>query len=226
MYLQVIKTKKSVILNIAKSFRKAGGGTSSTIVERLGNLEEIREREGCADPMAWARERLAELNRAEKEQKRAVTMTLSPTALIPLGKARTKCAGDLILRKYYHRLGIDAICAGIAERGRFKFDIDAIMQKLVYSRILHRGSKLATYNLLGSYLDKSPFELEDVYRSLSVMSRESDNIQAALYSNSTRTGERDTSVIYYDCTNYFFEIEEADDFRKYGCSNPTLTSIS
>ena len=97
MYLQVIKTKKSVILNIAKSFRKAGGGTSSTIVERLGNLEEIREREGCADPMAWARERLAELNRAEKEQKRAVTMTLSPTALIPLGKARTKCAGDLIL---------------------------------------------------------------------------------------------------------------------------------
>ena len=218
MYLQVIKTKKSPILNIAKSFRKAGGGTSSTIVERLGHLEEIREREGCADPMAWARQRVAELNRQEKEQKRAVTLTLSPTALIPLDKARVKCAGDLILRKYYHRLGIDAICAGMAERGRFQFDIDAIMQKLVYSRILHRGSKLATYNGLCSYLDKSPFELEDVYRSLAVMSRESDNIQSALYSNSTRTAERDTSVIYYDCTNYFFEIEEADEFRKHGCS--------
>ena len=218
MYLQVIKTKKSPILNIAKSFRKAGGGTSSTIVERLGHLEEIREREGCADPMAWARQRVAELNRQEKEQKRAVTLTLSPTALIPLDKARVKCAGDLILRKYYHRLGIDAICAGMAERGRFQFDIDAIMQKLVYSRILHRGSKLATYNGLCSYLDKSPFELEDVYRSLAVMSRESDYIQSALYSNSTRTVERDTSVIYYDCTNYFFEIEEADEFRKHGCS--------
>lgn len=218
MYLQIVETKKSRILNIVKSFRKEGGGTSSTIVEKLGNIEDIKKRENCSDPIAWAKSRVEELNKMEREKKQTVMLSLSPAALIPIDKPRVKCAGDLLLRKYYHRLGIDTICAGMAKRGKFQFNIDAIMQKLVYSRLLHRGSKLATYNGLGSYLDKSPFELEDVYRSLAVMSRESTYIQAGLYANSTKSVERDTSVVYYDCTNYFFEIEEADGFRKYGVS--------
>ena len=218
MYLQKIATKKSVILNIAKSFRKQGAGTSSVIVERLGNADEIKKREGCEDPIAWAQLRVDELNRQERDARQKILLPFSPNSLVPLGKIRTRCAGDLFLRKYYHRFGLDGICKDIAGRRRFKYDLDAILQKLVYSRVLTRGSKLATFNGLGAYLDKSPFELEDVYRSLSVLADESEAIQAGLFKNSEKARGRDTSIIYYDCTNYFFEIDEEDDFRKYGKS--------
>lgn len=204
---------------IAKSFRnKKGDKTSSVIVERLGLLSEIEKEHPGIDPRAWVKERAAELTRKEKEENKTVSIKLSPARRIPTGGKRFFHAGDLILQPLFHRLGLPGICSGIADRGKFKFDLQDILAKMVYGRIIFPDSKLATWQQAQSFLESPEFELEDVYRALSVLARESDFIQAQLYHNSLKLARRNTRVIYYDCTNYYFEIEEDDDFRKYGHS--------
>lgn len=204
---------------IARSFRSnKGDKTSSVIVERLGLLSEIAAHHPDMDPREWVRQRAAELTRKEKEEEKTVSVRLSPARRIQAERKRLYHAGDLFLQPYLHRLGITGICKEISSRGKHKFDIGDILSKLVYGRILFPDSKLSTWQSAQSFIEHPSFGLEDVYRALSVLSRESDFIQAQLYRNSIASRSRDTRVIYYDCSNYYFEIEEDDDFRKYGCS--------
>lgn len=204
---------------IARSFRnKKGDKTSSVIVERLGLLSEIAREHPDVDPRQWVRQRAAELTAKEKEENKTVSIRLSPARRIQPDKKRLYHAGDLFLQPYLHRLGIGEICKEIGTRGKYKFNLEDIMAKLVYGRILFPDSKLSTWQSAQSFIEHPEFELEDIYRALSVMSRESDFIQAQLYRNSMAAKPRNTRVIYYDCSNYYFEIESDDDFRKYGHS--------
>ena len=188
------------------------------IVERLGLLSEIASAHPDVDPRDWVRQRAAELTRKEKEDNKTVSVKLSPARRIQPDRKRLYHAGDLFLQPYFHRLGIGEICREIGSRGKFKFNLEDILAKLVYGRILFPDSKLSTWQLAQNFIESPSFELEDVYRSLSVLSRESDFIQSQLYRNSIAAKPRDTRVIYYDCSNYYFEIESDDDFRKYGQS--------
>lgn len=204
---------------LARSFRnKKGDKTSSVIVERLGLLSDIAREHPDIDPREWVRQRAAELTRKEKEENKTVSVKLSPARRIQSGKKRVYHAGDLFLQPFLHRLGINDICAAIQSRSKYKFDLADIMSKLVYGRILFPDSKLSTWQSAQNFVEHPAFKLEDIYRALSVLSRESDFIQAQLYHNSMKARKRDTRVIYYDCSNYYFEIEEDDDFRKYGHS--------
>lgn len=220
MFAQFKPTRKGDFnAYIAKSFRnKKGDKTSSVIVERLGLLSEIAKEHPGVDPREWVRQRAADLTRKEKEENRTVNVKLSPSKRIALGGRRFYHAGDLFLQPLFHKLGLPQICSDIRERSKFKFDLEDIVAKLVYGRVLFPDSKLATWQQAKSFIEAPRFELEDVYRSLSVLSRESDFIQARLYRNSLNLSKRNTRVIYYDCTNYYFEIEDVDDFRKYGHS--------
>ena len=220
MFAQFKPTRKGDFnAYIAKSFRnKKGDKTSSIIVERLGLLSEIAEEHPGVDPREWVRQRAKDLTRKEKEENKSVNIKLSPSKRIPLGGKRFYHAGDLFLQPLFHKLGLPQICSDISRRGKFRFELDDIVAKLVYGRILFPDSKLATWQQSKSFIEAPRFELEDVYRSLSVLSRESDFIQARLYRNSLNRSKRNTRVIYYDCTNYYFEIEDDDDFRKYGRS--------
>lgn len=204
---------------IAKSFRnKKGDKTSSVIVERLGLLSEIANEHPGIDPREWVRQRAVDLTRKEKEEEKTVSVRLSPARRIPMGNKRLFHAGDLFLQPLFHKLGLPEICSTIATRGKFKFDLQDILAKMVYGRVLFPDSKLSTWLQSQSFIESPGFELEDVYRSLSVLARESDFIQSQLYHNSLKMSERNTRVIYYDCTNYYFEIETDDEFRKYGHS--------
>lgn len=220
MFAQFKPTRKGDFnAYIARSFRsKKGDKTSSVIVERLGLLSEIAAAHPGVDPREWVRQRAAELTRKEKEERRTVDVRLSPGRRIPMGRKRSLHAGDLFLQPFMHRLGIGGICDEIKSRGRHKFDLEDILSKLVYGRILFPDSKLSTWHAAQSFVEAPRFELEDVYRALSVLARESDYIQAALYRNSLASKPRDTGVIYYDCTNYYFETETDDGFRMYGHS--------
>ena len=220
MFAQFKPTRKGDFnAYIAKSFRnKKGDKTSSTIVERLGLLSEIAKAHPGVDPREWVKERAIELTRKEKEENKTVSLQLSPTRRIPEGKKRHYKAGDLFLQPIFHGLGLPDICGQIKSKGKFKFDLADIMAKLVYGRVLFPDSKLSTWKKAKSMIETPKFELEDIYRALSVMSRESDFIQSELYKNSLKLSDRNTKVIYYDCSNYYFEIEEDDDFRKYGHS--------
>lgn len=220
MFAQFKPTRKGDFnAYIARSFRnKKGDKTSSVIVERLGLLSEIASAHPDVDPRDWVRQRAAELTRKEKEENKTVSVKLSPARRIQPDRKRLYHAGDLFLQPYFHRLGIGEICREIGSRGKFKFNLEDILAKLVYGRILLPDSKLSTWQLAQNFIESPSFELEDVYRSLSVLSRESDFIQSQLYRNSIAAKPRDTRVIYYDCSNYYFEIESDDDFRKYGQS--------
>lgn len=220
MFAQFKPTRKGDFnAYIARSFRtKKGDKTSSVIVERLGLLSEIAAAHPGKDPREWVRERAAELTRKEKEEEKTVSVKLSPARRIPLGAKRQLHAGDLFLMPFFNRLGFRDICRGIGARGKYKFDLHSILAALVYGRILFPDSKLSTWNLAQNFIKTPSFELEDVYRALGVFARESDFIQSSVYRNSLKSGSRDTRIIYYDCSNYYFEIEEDDDFRKYGHS--------
>ncbi len=220
MFAQFKPTRKGDFnAYIARSFRnKKGDKTSSVIVERLGLLSEIAVAHPGVAPREWVRQRALDLTRKEKEENRTVSVRLSPARRIQTEKKRMCHAGDLFLQPYFHRLGISGICNEIGKRGKYNFNLEDILAKLVYGRILFPDSKLSTWQTAQNFIEQPTFELEDVYRSLSVLSRESDFIQSQLYRNSIAAKPRNTKVIYYDCSNYYFEIESDDDFRKYGQS--------
>lgn len=220
MFAQFKPTRKGDFnAYIARSFRKRKGApTSSITVEQLGLLSEIAAAHPDIDPRQWVKQRAAELTRIEKEENRTVAMRLSPTRRIRPEDKRLFHAGDLFLQPFLHRLGIKAMCEEMCSRGKFKFNLEDIVSKLVYGRILFPDSKLSTWKLSQNFIEHPSFELEDIYRALSVLSRESDFIQAQLYHNSIKAKARNTRIIYYDCSNYYFEIESEDEFRKYGQS--------
>lgn len=220
MFAQFKPTRKGDFnAYIARSFRnKKGDKTSSVIVERLGLLSEIAEAHPGVDPREWVRQRAIEMTRKEKEENRTIGVQLSPSRRIAYGERRRYYGGDLFIQPYFHRLDFKGICRQIGQRGKYKFDLEDILAKLVYGRILFPDSKLSTWMQAQNFIESPRFELEDVYRALSVLARESDFIQSQIYHNSQKIAQRKTQVIYYDCTNYYFETERDDELRKYGHS--------
>lgn len=218
MKLTISKSKNSASFYVQKSIRKANGSVTTITVEKLGNIDEVRTKAGGKDPYIWAQEYVNELNRKEYEEQKAIIISYSPVKLIKKGEQKCYNCGYLFLQKVYYSLGLDKICRDIQSRRSFSYDLNDILSKLVYTRILYPSSKLSSYSQARSFLEHPSFELHDIYRALSVLSEESDSIQAALYKNSQKILERRKDILYYDCTNYYFEVEEDDDFRRHGKS--------
>lgn len=126
--------------------------------------------------------------------------------------------GYLFLEQIFYQLGLNDICDTISDKYSFKYNLTSILSRLIYGRILSPSSKLATLEYSKTLLEKQDFEIQHVYRALEVISKNSDFIQSELYKNSTNVIDRNAGILYYDCTNYFFEIEQEDDLRKYGKS--------
>ena len=126
--------------------------------------------------------------------------------------------GYLFLQDLYYKLGLNDICNSITDRYQFKFDLNDILSKLIYSRILFPASKLKTLELSKKFLEQPSFEYQHIERALPVLCKENDFIQSQLYKNSKKYEPRNNRILYYDCTNFFFETECEDDFRKYGKS--------
>lgn len=213
MYISTSKSKNVTIYYVCKSFRKDGGTTSKRI-ETLGTVDDIRRRCGDSDPMEWARNYARELTEKDKAEQRAVTVSLRPGQPMVMNERKVFNGGYLALSKIYHQLGISDICNDISSRYGFEYDLDNILSRLIYTRVLSPGSKLSSYSESRRFIEQPKFKLEDIYRSLSVLAKESDYIQSQVFRNSLSTIGRDTSVIYYDCSNFFFEIEQADMLQK------------
>ena len=126
--------------------------------------------------------------------------------------------GYLFLKYIYHDLGLDKICSDIASRHKFEYDLNDILAMLIYSRIIFPSSKKSSLEQAMSFLEQPSCKLQHIYRALEILSKENDFIQAQLYKNSTTVVNRNKAILYYDCTNYYFEIEKADQLRKYGIS--------
>lgn len=217
MRLSISKSKNTQNLYVIKSTFE-NGKHSSRIVEKLGTYDEIKNRLNGGDPIEWAKSYIAELNSQKTETPPDVLIKYSPVKVLSKGNKRCFNGGYLFLQALYYALGLPKICGSLAEKHSFEFDLNSILSRLVYSRILFPCSKLATWEIAQDFLEEPSFELHHIYRALGVLASGSDFIQSSLYANSKKLVKRNTSVIYYDCTNYFFEIEQEDGDKRYGFS--------
>lgn len=217
MKLTCSKSKNAATYYIQKSVRM-GNKTTSKMVERLGSIEEIKARCGDADPIEWAKEYVKKLTMEERESRQGVLIKHSASKLIDKDVPRSANVGYLFLQNIYYSLGLHKICSEISERYKYNYNLNDILSLLVYSRIIAPGSKRSSLRQAQDFLEKPKCELHQIYRGLEILSKENDFFQSQLYKNSEKVFERNKGILYYDCTNYYFEIEEEDDFRKYGVS--------
>lgn len=204
-------------LYVTKSIYVNGVSTSK-VVEKLGTYDELKEKLNGEDPIEWAKAYVAELTRKEKEEKREVMVRYSPAKQIAKDEQKTFNGGYLFLQQIYHQLGLSKISKVISEKYKFTYNLDSVLSRLVYSRIIFPASKLATCEQSKLFMEQPEFELQHLYRSLEVLAKESDYIQSELYKNSLKICDRNKGILYYDCTNYFFETEQEDGLRQYGVS--------
>ena len=217
MRLKISKSKNAKSLYVIKSFRDNGKNTSK-IIEKLGTYEELLKKLNGQDPIKWAKAYIASLNQKEKEQTRETVVKYAPTKIIIKDEQHTFNGGYLFLQQIYHELGIHKLCKEIEERYQFDYNLNSVLSRLIYGRIIFPASKLATAELSKKLMEPPDFETQHMYRALEVVAKEMDFLQARLYANSLKISKRNTGILYYDCTNYFFEIENEDGLKQYGCS--------
>lgn len=217
MRLKITKTKNSESFYVITDIKRNGKRTTK-IVEKLGTLKQLNDQLNGEDPYVWAKKYVNELNKKEQEGTRKVLIKKSQTQLIDKDRENLFNCGYFFLEKIYYELQLDKICESITNKYQFKYDLNSILSRLVYGRIIFPSSKLAVSTLSKKFIEQPNFELQHIYRALEVISKENDSIQSELYKNSLKISKRNTGVLYYDCTNYFFEIEEASGLRQYGPS--------
>ena len=208
--------KYSTTYRAVKTIR-VDGKNKTMIVKTFGSDRHICETYGVSDAKKWAQEQVDLMNEAE-EQGTAISIEFSSLKDLPVDQQRCFNGGYLFLQQIYYELGLDRICRAVAKKRNFTYDLNSILSRLIYTRILFPSSKRSSFDDSKRFIEAPDFELHQIYRALSVLAEESDYIQSRLFKNSLKFSGRKTGVIYYDCTNYYFEIEEASDDKQYGVS--------
>jgi transposase len=217
MRLKVSRSKNSASFYVTKTVYIDKKEKTIT-VEKLGTEDELRKKLNGQDPYVWAKDYIDKLNKKEQEENRQVIIKREQSKLITKNEQQSFNGGYLFLQQLYYQLKLDRICKEIAAKYKFTFNLDSILSKLIYGRILFPSSKLNTFQLSKTLLEQPDFELQHIYRALEVIAKESDFIQAELYQNSLAVSKRNDKILYYDCTNYFFEIEQEEGIKQYGPS--------
>ena len=222
MRVTTSKSKNAESFYITRGYINDKGVSTSVVIRKLGTLKELSEKLGTDRDgvMAWAKEQArieTEKFKSEQEDK-TIMIPFHADRMLEYNKQKLFVGGYLFLQSVYYKLRLDAVCRKIRDKHHFDYDFNAILSDLIYARILDPGSKRASYSSAQQFLEAPSYELHDVYRALSVIASESDLIQSEVYKNSHFFGKRNDSILYYDCTNYYFEIEQEDGDRKYGKS--------
>ena len=216
------KSKNAESFYISKGYVNDKGVSTSAIVRKLGTLKELLPEHGPTrdDVMAWAREqaRLETLKYKQEQEERQINLTFRADRQLDYDKQVFYRGGYLFLQSIYYQIHLNKVCRKLKLKYKFKYDINAILSDLIYARILEPCSKRSSYKAASEFLEKPSYELHDIYRALDVLGTECDLIQAEVYKNSHFLGQRNDKILYYDCSNYYFEIEQEDGSKKYGKS--------
>ncbi len=222
MKVTTTKSKNSESFYISKGFINDKGTSTSVIVRKLGTLYELLKEHGPTrdDVMAWAREeaKIETIKYKEERKSKAVQITFHANRQLDYNQQTFFRGGYLFLQSIYYGLQLNKTCRKLRTKYKFEYDINAILSDLIYSRVLEPTSKRSSFKVASEFLEKPSYELHDVYRALDVLGKECDFIQSEVYKNSHFLGKRNDKVLYYDCSNYYFEIEQEDGMKKYGKS--------
>ena len=216
MRLKVSKSKNTTLFYIIKDYTK-NGKRSTKIVKRIGNIDDVKIMAGDMDYNIWLKEYVKKFNE-EHAHNETILIKKNNNRLIEKDVNKLFNVGYLFLEKIYNDLNIKNICEEIQKKHQFHFDLNEILSYLIYARIIYPSSKLETFKQCKKFIKEPNFELHDEYRALSYLAKYLDFIQQEIFNNSKNLIKRNSKVIYYDCTNYFFEIDNEDDLRKYGAS--------
>ena len=215
MNLNVSKRKNGrVYLYIEKSYRdKVTGKPRHKIVKSLGYLDQLEKE--FSDPIAHFKEVALKMTEEENKLKH-LQLTINMDETLLEDKNGTKNLGYAIPLSVYHKLGIDVFLRNKSRSEKFKFNANSVMILLVISRLLEPGSKKMAYDNKERYFERFNFSLDDVYRSLTYFNKISNELQRYIFESTRAKFGTDTSIIYYDVTNYYFEINKQDELRRYG----------
>lgn len=222
MRVTTSKSKNSESFYITQSYTNAQGKSTSKTIRKLGTLAELSKqlhinRDGV---LAQANEqaRFETLKYKSEKEDATVMIPFHSNRLMDYHKQKLFSGGYLFLQSIYYGLKMDSFCRKIKIRHKFEYDLNAILSDLVYTRVLEPSSKSSSFRAAKHFLEPPTYELHNIYRALSVLADETDFIQAEVYKNSFFFGNRTDQVLYYDCTNYYFEIEQEEGDKKYGKS--------
>lgn len=222
MRVTTSKSKNSESFYITKSYINPKGVSTSVIVRKLGTLADLLTEHGPTrdDVMKWAKEeaRLETMKYKNEQQVRSVQITFHSNHQMDYNEQVFYRGGYLFLQSIYYRLQLHKTCRKLRDKYKFQYDINSILSDLIYARILEPRSKRSSFKVASEFLEKPSYQLHDIYRCLDVLGNECDFIQAEVYKNSHLMGKRNDRILYYDCTNYYFEIEQEDGDKKYGKS--------
>ena len=217
MRINKTKSKNKEHYSIIKDININGKRTTK-VYENIGNFDNLKLRAGNEEPLEWLRNYVAELNKKHKENSLPVIMKKSPNKIIEKNVQHSFNVGYLFLQDIYYKLRLNEICDEISKKYQFKYDLNDILSKLVYSRIIFPASKLKTLELSKKFLEQPNFNYQHIERALPVICENMDFIQSELYKNSNEYIKRNNKILYYDCTNFYFEIEQEEGLKEYGKS--------
>lgn len=214
------KTTGRTYLSMVENYRKKGKKYPSTsTVESFGYLDELQKI--YDDPNAHFKAYVEEKNRQRTSEDAEYVVKERKDATLPKNTKGRNNFGYIAILKIYYELGLDRLLINRQSSRNFEYNTSSIMKLLVVSRILDPGSKKYTFEKRGTYFDfekEDAFTLLDIYRSLSFYAGIDDAIQLHIHKRITKNYGRDTSLVYYDVTNYYFEIDKEDELKAKGPS--------
>lgn len=213
------KSKNSTIYYIIDDYKRNGKRTTRKL-ETIGNINKINELASNEqiDIKTWLNNYLENYKKEHPIpiNKEKIIIEKDKSKLIPKDVINNFNVGYLFLKDIYYSLKIDKIVKEISKKYKFEFDLNEVLTNLILSRIIYPASKLRTYELSKKFIETPNYNLENIYRGLTYLNLELDFIQKEIYNNSKSVINRDTRIMYFDCTNYYFDINEENDFQKYG----------
>lgn len=219
MYLKKCTNSKTgrTYLSIARKYRDPiTKKNKESNVKSLGFLDELEKE--YDDPITFFKEVAKQMTKEYNKDNAPITIKINPNKRMSTSTDNEKNLGYIILSKIYHELEIDKFLLNKQRFKNFDYNTNSIMQLLVFSRLLFPGSKLDAFDKKKKYFERFNFSLDDIYRSLKFIDKNKENLQQWLHERILKQYNRDTSLVYYDLTNYYFEIDKQDDFRRKGIS--------
>lgn len=214
MKLSYNRNSKNPIYYISQSIRN-GKKTTSFNVCKIGKHSELLA-QGIENPLEYAKNQVKKYNNSLLEEKVSYSIDINFAEKVSpsvenTSKSLSSNIGYFYLQFFYSKLKIKNLLNDISKDRKFNFNLNDITRFLVFDRILYPKSKLATVNNLNFYYEKPEFSHQNVLRAMDVLSDNYDLFLNHLFTESNNIVKRDTSVCYYDCTNYYFEIESPDE---------------
>ena len=216
MYLKKSTNSKTgrTQLSIVEGYRDAKGISRTRVVKNIGFLDVVEKE--YDNPIAYFTNLAKQMTEEKKIAEAPVLLEINRKESLPVGTDNVRNYGYLAFSKIYHQLGIHDFWANRQRMTKAEYNLNSIFRALVFSRLIDPDSKKGSFEAFGRFFDKTDFSLDDLYRSLTFLKKYQTDLQLWIHEHIRADYGRDTSTVYYDVTNYYFETDKEDENKRKG----------